>query len=1801
MTGPWDDFAPAKPAPRRQRQPRRPDSRTRYDSGTPTGEAYDGDTFRLDTGADARMLGYDAFERRQTARDVLGGVVPIGDQSRKALLPLLPGGSFTPTGTQSYGRPVGVLESGNADAGAVLLRQGMGLAAPDYLRNDPVRLGSYMEAERLARLNRTGVHSNSYVPPTAFRRGTTETPPAARPKDGDGPWASAEWSDEGGAAAVFADDPTPFQGLRQDIADGYIALTNDPNSTVDQIVGYGTANGFKVDRKDAERFVRQRAKGVPSSGKIEYKRAPRVLTDPGDGTFGAAARGFADPLNVLDEAGALVDSLGGTDGRESILNSDRRWADIYANNLDQNRSILANDDAAHPYARFGGQLASGLAIPGASIEGVGLNAARATLRAGGTRMAAVAAAESAVRRRLAIAGSAEAGAAGAGAAEGGLVDRAKNAAIYAPVGAALGYGTAGLAQRLRGLLPPLRSNPRALVRLQDDTAEAAPVDPRSPDRLDLSLPASDRARDRIDVPAGQREPAADPVLRLDTSPPDRPAPAARTLDDVMGDIEAWVNTQGGAQSDGGTLPGVMLHGSPYSGIDEFDPYGRSGYGLFGMGTYLTDNPRIAAQYSAKGLSRAAKAGDGKRTVYAVEQSVQNPIDMDGPADRATWEKAARAVLGDWSDEGYFNDLPDGASNERYWREIEDYLTGEGVTASEGAETMDAFVRSLGHDGITHIGGGRVGDGTRHRVVIALDPEQTTIRDRLALDPMLQPPAPRSPDWIDVNARRPAARERDVIEPTTGPWDEFGPAPMAAADDAGPWDDFAAVADDVADMANETPRPTLDGPRVPDRIDPRPIRQPLADMPDGERLAAAAQLNSRDMLPLPANTVRDMDEAARIEAGRYQTVRAPNEAATLGRRNLPSPNDGTRTIPKRGPVDLVTWARTQGGLRDDGGDLAQLGMTNAPRNGMDFASGEQRFGKLVADDGLDLDQAALRAWEDGYFPDHVEPPTRNEFIDALAGTHRGGNRVFHPDDFAEVDAFEAARAQRLDVEAAQAEGAPLTLDRDQPVGPDDLDANAPPVRAYEEWGENAPDLAGNIRLDKLDSPQAIGRALAETDRMVGGFDAAKRGRITQAETKALAEDLGMTADDLLQRRKGQAFNAEQALAARQLLARSATDLVNMAKRIARTQNPGDEAEAAFREAWLRHAAIQEQVAGMTAEAGRLLQQFRMTADSRDATQALSSIGDILGGSGRLKDVAERIVDLEQVGTSPAGINQFALKSLSAKWKDMATEFYINSLLSGPQTHAVNILSNTLTSLAQLPEHLAAAGIGAARKALPGQADTDRVLFSEFGARAAGMIAGAREGVRAAARSFLTGESSDAITKVETQQLAAIPGPVGSVIRTPTRLLTAEDELFKGIARRMELGGLAVRQAAKEGLSGAEARDRAADLVLNPTDDMLRKAFEYARYLTFQTPLDHGSMAAGLSAGLQRRPEFKLFIPFVRTPVNLLKFAAERSPVAPLMKSWRKEFSAGGPWRDMAVARMALGTGLGAMMYEMAAAGHITGGGPADADARKLMQANGWQPYSLKVGDQYYSYQRFDPFSTTIGTVADMVDLQTHMTDKEKEKSATLVGAAILNNLSNKTWLSGISSGLEAINDPARYLEGFLSRTAGAIAVPSIAAQLARVNDPILREARSPIDRIRSRIPGLSSRLPPRRNVFGEPMQAQNVLGPDIVSPVWTSTGRNDPTIDALLAAGVSVSAPQRSYTAGGKRVEWTPQQYDALQAISGRIAKPALDSLTRTGDWLMMDEDAQKDAVRDVLRDARKEAKASVLSGATPRSGPWDGF
>lgn len=1021
----------------------------------------------------------------------------------------------------------------------------------------------------------------------------------------------------------------------------------------------------------------------------------------------------------------------------------------------------------------------------------------------------------------------------------------------------------------------------------------------------------------------------------------------------------------------------------------------------------------------------------------------------------------------------------------------------------------------------------------------------------------------------------------------GSSDSFAPA---IADDLPPFPEGFELEPPTAraDMAAE-PNPSISSARVPDSIDvgagrPTPLLDPIFEQ---RLLGNAERVQPGDVLPRQANEVQSLEEFAAANDGLYPDVRAPNEREYLDTRHFPSRANPENMLPRKGPIDLVGYVRSQGGMRDEAGELTAAGLSNAARKGDDFTQAETRLGPVINNEaGASIEDMAQRAWSEGYFPELDRPPTPQEFIAAVDDTYRGVGRRFRPQDEAEIQAFEGARDQRLAVERAQQEGAPLADDLGQPATYDDMVANTPPATAYDDWNNAVVSKVGNIRVDKLNSAEDIGQALKIADNIAGGFDAARRGQISHAETQALARDLGMTADDLLARRGGQALNAEEAYAARAILDKSGKELVAMARRIQRSGDaPGDELLAAFRKALVRHTAIQEQVAGATAEAGRALSAFRMAADSRDVPgRVLSELVNAGGGPGRLKDAANAIVDLE---ADPANLNRFVEKASKPRFRDKLVELWINSLLSGPQTHVVNMLSNTLTSIAQIPEHAAAAGIGAARR-LANRDALDRVTFSEVGSRAVGMLQGAKEGAREFARALRTGEASDFVSKVEDQGQKAISGLKGEIIRTPTRFLTAEDELFKGMARRMELTGLAMRKAHSEGLKGDALRARSAELLANPSDDMIESAMDYGRYVTFQRPL--GEIAGPISRATQDAPILKLILPFVRTPTNLFKFGIERSPAAPLLKEWRKDFAAGGAKRDLALARAMVGSGFGAAFAEMAANGLITGSPPSDQNRLRQLRASGWQEYSVKLGDSYYSYKRLDPFALTIGAAADMATLGDGMTEAEREEGAGLIVASILGNLSNKTWLSGVSDLMEALSDPERNGGTFVKRLAGSLTVPTGVSQLARWLDPTMREAPDTQSYIQSRIPGLSDGLLPKRDIWGAPIVSQGGVGPDLLSPIWKSKETNDPVLDALLADNLKLGKLSRKV--GGRKL--SDAEYDRYQSVAGPLMHDQIAELLTSPEWGSLDQEGRQDELDKTAKATRAIARALINGGKPAR-------
>lgn len=155
-------------------------------------------------------------------------------------------------------------------------------------------------------------------------------------------------------------------------------------------------------------------------------------------------------------------------------------------------------------------------------------------------------------------------------------------------------------------------------------------------------------------------------------------------------------------------PKVMYHGTSNGGFHIFNTYGGN-FGLFGIGSYFTDNLDVAQSYTQKGKGNNPQ-------VYSVYLNIRNPIDMDAVANISEWKKTVM----DASD--YFNGCK---TNEDCFKALKEYCEDEMMYKAEAEEYISGVIQAMGYDGITHIGGGRYNkkDATKHRVFIVFDNAQ----------------------------------------------------------------------------------------------------------------------------------------------------------------------------------------------------------------------------------------------------------------------------------------------------------------------------------------------------------------------------------------------------------------------------------------------------------------------------------------------------------------------------------------------------------------------------------------------------------------------------------------------------------------------------------------------------------------------------------------------------------------------------------------------------------------------------------------------------------------------------------------------------------------------------------------------------------------------------------------------------------------------------------------------------------------------------------------------------------------------
>lgn len=369
---------------------------------------------------------------------------------------------------------------------------------------------------------------------------------------------------------------------------------------------------------------------------------------------------------------------------------------------------------------------------------------------------------------------------------------------------------------------------------------------------------------------------------------------------------------------------------------------------------------------------------------------------------------------------------------------------------------------------------------------------------------------------------------------------------------------------------------------------------------------------------------------------------------------------------------------------------------------------------------------------------------------------------------------------------------------------------------------------------------------------------------------------------------------------------------------------------------------------------------------------------------------------------------AIKKGLMNWNTVKT-YYISNLLSSPRTQIVNLASGIANSLYN-PFKKIVAGLFDKEIGREGQLTYEQ-LFTNHTLW--------KDSFDLAKQAWLTGEGNmvnlkpikpnetdvtEAYTMAEWKTNDKVQ-QLFNVYTMLNRLMGCTDEFITQLNYRASLKARALQTAEKGaeklGLKG-EARDKYLKEISNdifnkgfttegkPTDIQLYKesreivyqeslSGNYYDYTTGKnTKLREQTLAMktaeALQASIVKVPALKFFFPFVRTSTNIMQQALDHNALyAILSPSQRRLITS--ETREGNLAKAQLITGMMSYGFGLTCAmsGLVTGAAPSDPETKEALYKTGWKPYSIRIGNKYYSYKGYEPLQTVLGFPADMFAL------------------------------------------------------------------------------------------------------------------------------------------------------------------------------------------------------------------------------------
>lgn len=346
---------------------------------------------------------------------------------------------------------------------------------------------------------------------------------------------------------------------------------------------------------------------------------------------------------------------------------------------------------------------------------------------------------------------------------------------------------------------------------------------------------------------------------------------------------------------------------------------------------------------------------------------------------------------------------------------------------------------------------------------------------------------------------------------------------------------------------------------------------------------------------------------------------------------------------------------------------------------------------------------------------------------------------------------------------------------------------------------------------------------------------------------------------------------------------------------------------------------------------------------------------------------------------------------------------------------------------------------------------------------------------------------------------------------------------------------------------------------------------------------------------------VMVPFFRTPVNIVNFTLERTPVLQAFsKEWRDAILGrkGSVEASKAVAKMVNGAIMYSTAAQLVSMKMVTGSHPKDE--RDDLLTAGIPEYSIFVPmtGQYFKYNRFDPFGLFLGTVADAQAAIEFTTEGEIDKVINTLVMTASNNVVNKTYMKGLSDLFMMFDDPDRFQERFTINQATVTLNPLNATQKSidaifdrDFEDPpdlVLSDIRTIIDNIFRDAPG--NELPVKTTVFGEKISRPEGAFNTIAELAGFRPSRPSESLGLQELARMKI-LPRNSELTLVSDLEMTQEEFREFKKIlrTDLGFSSVLDSAVASGEYQALGDLQRKKFLNSLTSSYRRQAKEILIA------------